>query len=141
MGTHEKGVGARLRRMLAEHEQKAAAIRLTLDLLGVEVKAAKMNGHASVLADAIALDSARTGKTRRGRKPKQSHAAKVRAQRERSAAALAAFSTTTPREGAEVTQELGIPSRALGSLVRRGYLKRTRGGEYLRTAKGYTIEV
>lgn len=57
------------------------------------------------------------------------HVSGIRAQRQRSAALLAKFAADEPRPSA-------IAGGAIGSLVRRGYLKK-KGDGYVRTAKPY----
>lgn len=131
----------KLDRLLAYHEDAAKAIRFTMGLLNGQAKAAKTNGHATVLAQAVALDSERAAKAPKHKKSKRPMTrAAIMKQRERSAQVLAAF-TKAPRPASEVAQELGLPLAKLGfaPLINHGYLKKTRGG-YVRTAKAYVVE-
>src|SRR6185295_19501176 len=115
---HGNSGATKLDRLLAFHEQAAAAIRLTIGLMNGHDKATKTNGHASVLADAIALDSARSAKTakttktekRTKTKPpsksKPNDRATVLAQRARTAKVLDAFSEKHAIPIAEVAKDL-----------------------------------
>ena len=123
-GAAEHGVGGRLGKLLAYHEERAAAIRLVLGELNGTAMAAKRNGHGGVLRAALALEGAR-----RQTKTKKTN---IRAQRQASADLLAQFDPKTPRHIEGV--------RSLGSLVRRGYL-RPKGDGYIRTAKEYSVAV
>jgi hypothetical protein len=101
-----------------------------------QATATKANGHAAVLATALALDHGRAAKTKT--KTKKGTRSKKAAQRARVAGVLAAFSTDTPRPLAEVAQAQGVRAIQLGigALVRRRYL-RAKGDGYVRTAKPY----
>ena len=145
MAAHDRGWAARLNRLLAHHEQAAAAIRFTIELLNGSARAAKAsgNGHATVIAEAIALDSARVAKHAKA-KPSKGHNKRsvVLARRHRSAQVLDAFDSKTPRPLAEVVQALGLPSgqhAGIAPLVNSGYLKKKRGG-YVRTSKAYVVD-
>jgi len=129
---------ARIQKLLAFHEQAAAAIRLTLGLLSGQASAAKTNGHATTLAQAVALDGARAAKSKPKRKG--GGASRLRAQRARSGAVLEAFDVKTPRTAAEVAArlEMSHTRMGIGPLIRYGYLKRRRGG-LVRTAKAYEV--
>ena len=96
---HGNSSGGRLDRLLAHHEQAAAAVRLTISLLNGHEKTTKANGHSTVLAQAIALDGARVAKQSKTKKPKgrPNDRAAVLAQRARSAQLLDTFDTKTPR--------------------------------------------
>jgi hypothetical protein len=74
--------------------------------------------------------AAKPGRTP-AKKPRGHFASARREQRQRSAALLARFSTSSPKSPS------GPGIRGLGSLVRRGYLKAAGEGLYLRTAKEY----
>src|SRR3954462_6982505 len=106
---HGNTTTSKIEKLLAYHEHAAAAIRLTLQLMNGHATAAKTNGHASLLADAIALDCARVAKAatttppKHKRKPKlkPNDRASVLARRERSAAVLAAFNDKHPRSATD----------------------------------------
>jgi CRP-like cAMP-binding protein len=115
----------RLQKMLAHHKGIVLALETTLGLLTGEARAkAASNGHG-VLADALALDANRRAKT----KTKLAKAEPVKVRRQRMAEYLASFNQTTPQAMGGV---------GLGSLVRRGYLKK-KGQGYIRTAKEYVV--
>jgi|SRR5262245_52402 len=116
------GLTERLLQLAAQHEAKAAALRLA---------ASELNGHAThhatttlpaKLAGAIAL---------RGKKP--GTVAGVRAQRERTAELLdriaASGGTPAPKS---------IVGRSAAPLTRAGYLQRI-GDGYIRTAKPFIV--
>jgi hypothetical protein len=141
MATHAKGDGgpARLNKLLAYHEAAAAAIRLTMDLLNGSAKAAKTNGHASVLAEAVALDSARVAKKPKGRRPRDgSHTREKTESRGRTARILEHIATHGPLTAAAINKVEGtrIP---FGPLVYNGFLKKVRSG-YKRTAKPFEVD-
>jgi hypothetical protein len=145
MTTHEKGFGARLRKMLADHERKAAAIRLTLELLHGEAAHAKTNGHATVLADAIALDQARAERKAAKRKGAAKRIVKkprteVLAQRQRTAEMLAMFDAEKARPISEIAEGLGVSVQRTGLavLLTHKYLKR-KGDGFVRTKKAYVV--
>jgi len=142
--THGNGTQSRLDRLLAYHESAAEAIRTTIGLLNGSAKAAKTNGHSTVLAEAIALDGARAHKAKASHAKKKKTAmtrTTIRAQRERTAQVLDLFDPKTPRAAAEVAQHLGLSYMqiGLGPLVHRKYLKR-KGDGYVRTAKAYHVD-
>jgi hypothetical protein len=123
------GGNARLRKLLAHHEQIAAeqnkiveSIRTTLAMLAGHDVVTKVGRAPSVLADAIAIDTAR----RRGR-PKGSKMAERVAGRARTHEFLAHY-----REGDVVDRETAVK---LGALVTYGYLRTDDAGNYVRTAK------
>ncbi len=149
MATHPHGNGtsSRLDRLLAYHESAAEAIRTTIGLLNGSAKAAKTNGHSTVLAEALALDGARAhkvkashAKTKTTTKRAQSRSA-IRVQRERTAQVLDRFDPKTPRAVMDVANELGLSYSqiGLGPLVHRKYLKR-KGDGFVRTAKAYHVD-
>jgi hypothetical protein len=116
---------AQLLRLLRAHEEAAAAIRLTLRLLHGQAATVKRARAQRVIDQAIQIDAAR----RTNGRPRDQRRMTVHDKRVKSAAFLRKFSATEPRP---------MRSRNLGSLVRRGYLKKTADG-YVRTAKEYSI--
>jgi len=135
MNGHGNSGSTKLDRLLAYHEQAAAAIRMTIGLMNGHEKAAKTNGHTSVLAQAIALDGervAKTAKAKKGTAKRPTDRAAILAQRARTIKLLDSFDRTTPRE----PTDLPHGARGLTPFVNHGYLKKKRGG-YIRTAKAY----
>ena len=142
-----------LSRLLAVHENAAAAIRATIALLHSERLHVSSNGNGeglpAIARAAVAIDTERREKIRQYQRE---WAAKKKAQatppsrggisrqkrenRIRSSEALAKFDPKDTRTAAE----LGIvnPANLIGPLVRRGYLKK-KGGGYIRTAKPFHI--
>ncbi len=122
-----------IRKVLAYHENAAAALRLSLSLLASSPTArAARNGNGHVTNETIALeiDAARrrvNGRTNGGRAK-----GKLAAQRQRSAEFLATFDPRAP------TQPNGN-KRIIGVFVRRGYLRR-KGDGFIRTAKAYHVK-
>lgn len=144
---HGNSSTTKIEKLLAFHESAAAAIRMTIGLMNGHAKTAKTNGHASVLADALALDGARTAKTakaakrkKRGTLSKPNDRATVLAQRARTAKVLDAFSTKHPIPITDVAKDLDSDARRMGiaPLITHGYLKRKRGG-LIRTAKAFVV--
>jgi Arc/MetJ-type ribon-helix-helix transcriptional regulator len=150
-----KHVVDQMRKLLAEYEHAAEAIRTTLGLLNGHATAAKQNGHASTITDAMLLDAQRrTAKAARataprlskngktlGRPKKTRHDAMLQRRRD-TEAFLAAFETTTPITLADVKTAAGgtLPIRGgLGTLLRHGYLKR-KGGGFIRTSKAFVVD-
>jgi hypothetical protein len=132
---HGNSGDARLQKLLAHHEGIASAIRTTIEALNGTAKVAKQKTGASVIAAALAIDSAR----KVGR-PKKNSPARVhgmtkqkRAQRERTGALLNAF---TARDAIPADSEL---RRMSGGLTRHGYLRKTATGLF-RTAKPYVVD-
>lgn len=138
---HGNSGSTKLDRLLAFHESAAAAIRMTIGLMNGHEKTAKTNGHASVLADAIALDGARRTKTKKKPLRNGERKAAIRKQREQTERTLAAFGTTKARELKDVAAEVGVRVQqiGIGPLLKAKYLKRKRGG-YVRTTKPYVVE-
>ena len=128
---HGNSGSGKLDRLLAYHEQAAAAIRMTIGLMNGHEKTTKANGHSTVLAQAIALDGARVAKTKT-KKGRPTGRAGILAQRARTIAVLDSFDTAKPRE----PTHLPHGARGLTPLINHGYLKKKRGG-YIRTAKPY----
>lgn len=138
---------ARMTKLLAFHETNAQALRISLALLnGHATEAAQQNGHA-VVAKALALDHTRrnghsNGHKKRGRPSNaekalgdvRPYAARIAANRKRTAAFLKNFSTSIPSrpEGGTLKQ------RGVGTLIRHGYLK-SKGDGYVRTEKVFTL--
>ncbi len=101
----------------------AAALKTTLDLLRAGVVETRQSRTKSVIDQALAL----RGETAA---PRGAVFAKAKAARLRSAALLARFSRTVPRQPAD------DEARTLATLARTGYVKKTKAG-YLRTVKPY----
>ena len=119
-----------LLKLLAFHENAAAAVRATLSLLAAQpVDGRSSNGLSTVAKQALALDAQRQAVKHAGPRPR-GH--KIRDRRQRSADYLKNFDTKEPRLPGEF-ERFGI-----GSLVRRGYLQR-KGPGYIRTAKPYFV--
>jgi hypothetical protein len=150
MATHPHGgaTQTRLDRLLAYHESAAEAIRTTIGLLNGSAKAAKTNGHNTVLAEALALDGDRAHKVKAKARAKKKKPHRptgrdaIRVQRQRTAQVLDKFDLKTPRPVAEVAQELGVSSKRAGfsPLINHGYLKKKDDG-YVRTAKPYVVDI
>lgn len=118
---------ARMEALATLYEDKARALRLALAELDGHLTEQKTARHAAVLQTAIALDRTRADGHR--------YTTRLKAQRAKSLTFLGAFDTATPRTQAEA----GVAGdRRIGGLVRRGYLKKTKGGGYVRTAKVFT---
>lgn len=120
----------RLRELLTYHEHAADSIRTVMALANGHAVKAKQNGHATVLAHALALDADRREVAPAKRKYHKGHTAAVTKRRAHTKAFLDHFSTTTPRTTTE-----GM--KLIGSMVRYGYLK-AKGDGYLRTDKPFT---
>jgi hypothetical protein len=130
---HGKGsaTGARgkIERLLAHHEQIAAALRTTLGLLDEGAHETKQQRGSSVLADAMALDEARRSKGKRKYKKAMNKAA-VQERRARSLAFLKQFDHEKPKR---------VPNaRGIAPLLLHGYLKR-KGDGYVRTAREFSV--
>lgn len=129
------GSGSRLLRLLHFHEERAAAIRLVLDMLQDTKQASSTARATQTLQQAIRQDAVRR-QTKRGRPQKQKRTwprgQQLADQRARSAAILAQFDPKEPRPG------FTAAGRGLGSLVRRGYLKK-KGDGYVRTSQEYVV--
>jgi hypothetical protein len=146
------GTNGKIERLLAYHEQAAAAIRFTLSLMNGHATTAKTNGHASVLAQALALDDARVNGNGNGHghdapakaaKRARNGEAKQRAieGRQRAQRTLELFDRQKARKVADVAAALGVPALRLGvgPLSHYGYLKK-KGGGFVRTAKPYIVK-
>lgn len=123
----------KLAKLLAEREADVAAIHRVQAIMTGDHVATK-RARPDILADALALDAKRRAKktTRRPAPPRGQFAAKIHAQRSASAALLRkAEHADRPLPGNKF-------GRGLGSLVRRGYLKRE-GDGYVRTDKPYEV--
>jgi len=124
---------ARLRKVLAELEEKAAAVRMTLSLLeGHDTTTKVERTGGGILAQALAIDSARRGPGRpRGTAAAPSRATlKKQSGRERVHALLSKYA---PGDR--------IPSNEaplVGALVTYGYLRRD-GDDYIRTDKPHYL--
>ena len=127
------GTRGKLVRLLAEHEQIAAAIRVTLGLLDGHEVEKKQRRAPDVISQAIALDAARRGKATRKSKPKPYNKAAIKVRRARTLKILDALSTTTPRPFPAPSLRGG-----LGTLLRHGLIKKS-GDGYVRTAKPFTV--
>jgi len=126
----------KLESMLADYETKANAIRTTLQLLTGHDLTKKKNGHTTVLAEALALDGARTTKRSHHGHARGAQYAAMLETRRVNAAFLAGFDPKTPRTPAEVAAAVGVRAKGIGPLVYKGYLRKKRKG-YIRTAKPY----
>ena len=149
MATHPHGgsTQTRLDRLLAFHESAAEAIRTTIGLLNGSAKAAKTNGHSTVLAEALALDGARAHKEKaKAAKPKRVQTgAATRAKlaiRERTARVLALVAEKGPITADEITAAIGDGGGRIGyaPLMNAGYLKKVGGNKFKRTAKPFTVD-
>jgi len=126
---------ARMRKLLAEHEHVADALRTVLGLLdGAAAKASNTGTRgATVLARALAMERARVESRTSGPPKKKSH--KTRAQKAQTAAKLAVFSKT-PQSLAELKKR-GLKNTRIGTLARFGYIDKTTDGRWVRTDKVY----
>lgn len=113
-----------LEELLAYHQTRADAIRLTLSLLDGTVSEKKQTGIGTVLRQAAALDSER----RKAQPVRSGTLAAVRASRQRTAEKLASMSRTEPQPG----------EKGFGPLVQAGYIK-AKGDGYVRTTKPFKI--
>jgi hypothetical protein len=123
----EKGMRARIVRLLQHHEAAAAALRTTLELVdtaAAEVKASRP--PYNIINKALVLDATR--RKAQPKRPKLSVEMK-KAQRHRTAAILAKYDRTTPKDAT-------IAGKSAGILVTRGYLT-WKGDGYVRTAKEF----
>lgn len=136
------GAEARLLKKLQEHQRKADALQLALDILREDAVVKKGKRQASVLNGALAIEAARlTQKKKKKIKddPGYNTASALRMRRQHSADVLKVFDGT-PKTHAEA----GLPKsdgQIVGSLARYGYLKRKgkgRNARFVRTAKVYT---
>lgn len=129
---------------LAALDAKIAEARATLDalvrtraLFTDEATAKKVNGQASILADALALDTTRRARTKpKNQQPGYSAAANRIARRAATQRLLASFATGDPRTSAEAGID-ATQAKSIGSAIRHGYLRKTKRG-YVRTAKDFT---
>lgn len=124
-----------LEALLAELDQAASAVRLTLSLIASKARAQPPRRKPDVLRKALKLDAARRASTngraparKASTHPRGAHTSKVKQQRAHTAALLRKLSTNEPRK-------FGL--KAAGILVRRGYIKRVEPGLYLRTEKPF----
>ena len=124
------GGNARLRKLLAHHEQLAAeqnkivdSIRTTLAMLDGSERATKAERAGDVVAHAIAID---TSRRKRGR-PRKSPPEGKAAQRARVHALLTQYAA-----GETIPAEI---ANRLGALVHFGYVHRDADGRYTRTDK------
>lgn len=136
----------RLLRLLAYFENGAASIRATLDFLQHDPtgraygRNGNGNGHDLMpgpLQGAVLLDQARRARyIKHGRRTGPQTNKKISAQRQRTADLLAGLNPTTPTLTAEMDP---VARRGIGSMVRRGYVKR-KGDGYVRTAKAFDVD-
>jgi len=127
---HGGSTRVKLERLRAHHEQLAAALSMALAVLDADEHATKAKRAPGIIADALAIEHARTNGTR---PPRTSDYSRTKhATRQQTAALLARFSPDTP------TAAKGTGRGNVATLVRHGYLKRTRGG-LVRTAKPFTV--
>lgn len=136
-----------MRKLLAEHEHAADAIRTTLGLLNGHATKAKQNGHKSTITSAIVLDAQRRatkpGHSKNGKKlgrPKNVKRDPLDGRRA-TEALLGKFDTETPISIEALRDAVGgkLGPVAIGPLMRHGYLKKTRKG-YVRTKKAYIVD-
>jgi hypothetical protein len=151
MSTHPHSSGgggyteAKMRKLLTFHEHAADAIRTTLGLLNGHDTATKMNGHKTVIAQALALDAGRAAKTKGTAAKKKAplrngqHKAAILAQRKATAKVLGVFDTERPTTLAAAAKEAGVGKIHVGPYLHRGYLRRKADG-YVRTAKPYKVD-
>jgi DNA-binding Lrp family transcriptional regulator len=115
----------RLVRLAEEHEEKARAIRLTLAIMADAAKVTKQTGHATVLAKALAAESART--TARGPRS-ESKGAQI----------VPYLMAHGPSHVGAITKALGFSrtgiGNKLGELVTAGTVTRISAGIYAATA-------
>ena len=121
-GTPMIGPMKTLEKLAQHYEQKAAAIRATMAILGEHSGASAARRGSSTIDAAIALDAQRRAPAGHG------SISAVRQRRERTAALLATFDPTTPNP---------VLLRGGGRLVTLGYLRK-KGNGYVRTAKVFT---
>jgi hypothetical protein len=124
----------KLLRLREQRAHELDALDTAIALLTGSAVATKRGRAASVLDEAIALDTARTSK--RGKyKPRKPHgAASVKERRAATAAFLKSFDDVKPGKGNGVLVKSGI-----GTLLRHGYLKR-KGDGYVRTGREFSID-
>jgi hypothetical protein len=148
MATHPHGGGTqtRLDRLLAYHESAAEAIRTTIGLLNGSAKAAKTNGHSTVLAEALALDGERAHKVKtKAAKPKRVNSGAATREklaiRERTARVLALVAEKGPMTADDITAGIGGGGRiGYSPLLNAGYLKKVGRNKFKRTAKPFTVD-
>lgn len=123
----EKGVRARIVRLLQHHEAAAAALRTTLELVDGEAAQAKARKPPyNIINQALAIDATR----RKGKRKQPTTKEERLRQRQRTVAILDKYDRVTPRP-------IEIAGRSMGILVQHGYLVR-KGDGYVRTVKTYT---
>jgi len=143
MSSISNGVGPVLsipaRRELQEQLEYYSGVVAALKML---LSAAPISGRPTALNTAIALDAQRRA-GRPGPKPKMkkpkakraaptgAHTAKMRAQRTRTDKLLSTFDQFEPRPAPR--------GAAMGVLVARGYVTNVGDGQYVRTAKPFSI--
>lgn len=130
----------RIEKLLAHYEHIVAALRTTLALLQVDVRADRKDRATSVLSQALDLDAARrangnghahdNGHEGSARPKKYNTKDAQQQRRQRTAEFLAGFSHDKPQPAIN-GQRMGI-----GPLIAAGYLKR-KGDGYLRTTKEF----
>jgi len=121
-GTPMIGPMKTLEKLAQHYEQKAAAIRATMAILGEHSGASAARRSSSTIDAAIALDAERRGPSPRYKDLKA-------ARRQRTVALLASFDTNTPTPAGSLGR--------IGALVNNGYLRK-KGDGYVRTAKVFT---
>jgi hypothetical protein len=144
----------KLERLLAFHENAAAAVRATMALLAAVPSSSRpgpkpSNGIPPTIRAAVAIRrAARPGpkpnrraaaSSSRKRKPSAArmYGAKAIERRKGTAAILAQFDPREPRLPGEI-ENGGKRYGGIGPLVRRGYLKR-RGDGFVRTGKPFHV--
>lgn len=125
------GYVSKIDRLIDEHERALEALKLTRDMLNGEAREKKQTRSNGALTAALAHEAVRkpSRRTPAVRTKVPGYGRKIREQRERSKAFLDQFDPTEPRS---------ITTTGMGSLVRRGYLKR-KGDGYVRTTKEYLV--
>jgi len=125
----DKGVRARLVKLLEHHERVAAALRLSLGLLDDDGVTSKRKTGARVLATAITLDAARRNGARPKSKPRRSPTERRAAGAEKMREILAYFDPVVPRDKSVIPDPR--QRRLIGASVRHGLL--------IKTARGYRL--
>ena len=127
-GKGAPGLRARLEKKFQYYQERAHALRLTLEMLDEDLGKNKVATTHSMLQRAVQIDQERRAK-KNGHDPAPFGAAAIREQRTRTADLLATISKTEPRT------DLGVHGPVL---ARTGYLKK-KGDGYVRTGKVFQV--
>lgn len=131
--------GKRLAAELEAARADVAALERAQALLNGSGRQVKLKRLGGVLGQAMAIDAGRRGKRNGPAMAPGGYSALARANRERTARALAMIAERGPMTSPAIVEAAGVKPGWISPMVSRGYLVGKKDGTYKRTKKEFSV--